>query len=53
MSLPGISVYVERYHKIIAEALNSEGRPVKIKGQGNLSKNNSTRDRSFKWCFDY
>jgi len=38
MSLPGISVYVERYHKIIAEALNSEGRPVKIKAKGILAR---------------
>jgi len=38
MSLPGISVYVERYHKIIAEALNIEGHPVKIKAKGILAR---------------
>ena len=38
MSLPGISVPVERSYKIIAEALNSEGRPVKIKAKGILAR---------------
>lgn len=38
MSLPGISVHVERYYKIVVEALNTEGRPVKIKAKGILAR---------------
>ena len=38
MSLPGISVPVERYYKIIAEALNTQGHPIKIKAKGILAR---------------
>lgn len=38
MSLPGISIPVERSHKIIAEALNQEGKSVKIRAKGILAR---------------
>ena len=38
MSVPGISVLIERYHKIIVEALDIEGRPVKVKAKGILAR---------------
>jgi len=38
MSIPGVSIHVERYHKIIAEALDIQGRSVKIKVKGILAR---------------
>ncbi|MBU1176911.1 MAG: peptide deformylase [Patescibacteria group bacterium] len=38
MSVPGISVLIERYHKIIIEALDIEGRPIRIKAKGILAR---------------
>jgi len=38
MSLPDISVNVERFYKIIVEALDAQGRLVKIKVKGILAR---------------
>jgi len=38
MSVPDISILVKRYHKIIVEALDTQGRPIKIKAKGILAR---------------
>ena len=38
MSVPEISIHIERHHKIIAEALDINGRSIKIKVKGILAR---------------
>ncbi len=38
LSIPGVSGYVTRAEKVVVEALNGEGRPIRIEGHGLLAR---------------